>query len=157
MGIISYVRRIFSAGGEGSSFPRGVILVRLLIGLVFIPEGIQKFLFPAELGVGRFAILGIPAPEIMAPFVGVVEIVLGILILIGLATRLATLPLIIDMLVAITSTKIPILLHSGVWKMAHEARVDFSMLLGLLFLLIAGPGRWSIDAWHAERRRSVVR
>jgi uncharacterized membrane protein YphA (DoxX/SURF4 family) len=107
---------------------------------------VQKFLFPADLGVGRFAKIGIPSPEILAPFVGVVEIVGGFLLLLGLGTRLAAGALIIDMLVAITTTKIPILLKDGLWKMAHEARTDWSMLLGALFLLLVGAGAWSLDA-----------
>lgn len=137
-----------------------VILIRILVGGVFLTEGIQKFLFPAEVGAGRFAKIGIPSPEVMGPFVAIVEIVFGTLILFGLLTRLATIPLIIDMLVAIFSTKISILLghgfwgfslrqlpYYGFWGMAHEARTDFSMLLGSLFLLIVGAGRWSLDKW----------
>jgi putative oxidoreductase len=83
-----------------------VILIRLIVGGVFLSEGIQKFLFPDENGVGRLAKIGIPSPEFTAPFVGVVEIVCGVLILFGLLTRLAAIPLIIDMLVAIISTPV---------------------------------------------------
>lgn len=135
-----------------------VILIRLMVGGVFLSEGIQKFLYPAENGLGRFAKIGIPAPDVIAPFVGVVEIVCGALILLGLLTRLAAIPLIINMLVAIISTKIPILLghgfwgfslrsmpYYGFWGMAHEARTDFSMLLGSLFLLFVGGGALSFD------------
>lgn len=131
--------------------PGWVILIRLATGAVFLSEGIQKFLFPAALGVGRFTKIGIPDPEIMAPFVGVVEIGCGTLLMLGLLTRLATVPLIIDMLVAIATTKIPILLKSGFWAMAHEARTDFTMLLGCLFFLIVGAGRWSADAGLAGK------
>lgn len=126
--------------------PRATLLVRILVGWVFISEGIQKFLFPAVLGVGRFTKIGIPAPGVLAPFVGVVEITGGLLVVLGLLTRFAALPLIVDMIVAIATTKIPILVHQGFWPMAHEARVDFSMLLAALFLLIAGPGPISVDA-----------
>jgi putative oxidoreductase len=129
-----------------------VILIRILVGWVFVSEGIQKFLFQSELGVGRFARIGIPLPEVMAPFVGAVEIVGGALILIGLASRAASFPLLISMLVAITTTKIPLLLHDGFWKMAHEARVDFSMLFGLLFLLFVNSGSYSVDSWYLQRR-----
>ena len=129
-----------------------IILIRFMVGSVFFSEGIQKFLFLDALGVGRFIKIGIPAPEILAPFVGVVEIVFGFLLLIGLFTRLATIPLIINMLVAIVSTKIPILLTSGFWKMTHEARTDFCMLLGSLFLLIAGSGNWSLDYYWFKKR-----
>ena len=147
-----------------TSAPGSVILIRLVVGGVFLSEGIQKFLYPAENGVGRFTKIGIPAPEVMAPFIGVVEIVCGALILIGLLTRLAAIPLIIDMLVAILSTKIPILLghgfwgfslhplpYYGFWGMAHEARTDFAMLLGSIFLLIVGAGAWSLDARIGRR------
>lgn len=132
-------------------YSKSVILVRVLVSFVFVSEGIQKFLFADALGVGRFIKIGIPAPEIMAPFVGVVEIVFGLAILLGLATRLSAVPLLIDICVAIASTKVPMLLHSGFWAMAHEARTDFAMLMGLVFLLLVGSGDWSIDR-HFERR-----
>ena len=125
--------------------PRATILVRLLVGGVFLSEGIQKFLFPSTLGVGRFVKIGIPVPQFFAPFVGVVEIVCGTLLVIGLLTRLATIPLIIDISVAIVTTKIPMLSTSGFWSMAHEARTDYCMLLGLVFLLLVGSGPFSID------------
>jgi putative oxidoreductase len=134
------VRRLFASDAHAA-----VWLIRLLVGAVFVSEGIQKFLFPADLGVGRFTKIGIPSPEVLAPFVGVVEIVGGLLLLLGLLTRLAALALLVDMLVAITTTKIPILLKDGFWKMAHEARTDWSMLLGALFLLVVGAGAWSLD------------
>ena len=126
--------------------PSAVVLIRLVVGAVFLSEGIQKFLYPAALGVGRFTKIGIPWPGLSAPFVAVVEIVGGVLILLGLATRPAAIALIIDMLVAIASTKIPMLAKSGFWAMAHEARTDWSMILGALFLLIVGGGAGSIDA-----------
>jgi uncharacterized membrane protein YphA (DoxX/SURF4 family) len=123
-----------------------VLLVRLLAGGVFLSEGIQKFLYPLELGTGRFIKIGIPAPDLMAPFVGVVEIVCGLLLIAGLLTRLAAIPLIVDITVAIWTTKIPILMKQGFWAMAHEARTDWCMLLGSVFLMLAGAGAWSIDA-----------
>jgi uncharacterized membrane protein YphA (DoxX/SURF4 family) len=125
---------------------RAFILVRILVGWVFVSEGVQKFLFPSQLGVGRFEKIGIPSPHLMAPFVGTVEIVCGSLLLIGLFTRLAAIPLLAVILVAIATTKIPMLAKAGVWSMLHEARADFSMLLGLLFLLITGAGSLSLDA-----------
>lgn len=125
--------------------PSATILVRLMVGAVFLSEGIQKFLFPDALGVGRFVKIGIPAPHFFAPFVGVVEILFGALLILGLLTRLAVIPLLIDISVAILTTKIPMLAKSGFWSMAHEARTDFCMLLGLLFLLIIGAGPSSID------------
>lgn len=131
---------------NGERAPAGVILVRLLVGGVFLSEGIQKFLYPEALGVGRFLKIGLPAPALTAPFVGVVEIVCGLLLIAGLLTRLAAIPLIIDMLVAIATTKIPMLLKNGFWAMAHEARTDYAMLLGSIFLLLVGGGRPSLDA-----------
>jgi putative oxidoreductase len=131
--------------------PSSIILIRALVGCVFLSEGIQKILFPDEIGAGRFAIIGLPSPETLAPFVGTVEIICGALVLIGFLTRLAVIPLIIIMLTAIFSTKIPILLESGFWKMAHESRTDFSMLLSSIFLLINGAGNWSFDARKVRR------
>jgi uncharacterized membrane protein YphA (DoxX/SURF4 family) len=130
----------------GSTAPAAVILVRILVGAVFLSEGIQKFIFPAALGVGRFAKIGIPLPRVTAPFVGIVEIVCGVLVAVGLLTRPAAIALVIDMLVAIATTKLPMLSNKGFWAMAHEARTDWSMLLASLFLLIVGAGRISLDA-----------
>ena len=143
--------------------PASVFFIRLAVGGVFLSEGIQKFLFPAADGAGRFAKIGIPSPEFMGPFVGGVETVCGALLLLGLLTRLAAIPLIINISTAIVSTKVPILLghgfwgfHApasvlyGFWPMVHEARTDFAMLMGLLFLLSAGAGSWSFDARSAK-------
>jgi putative oxidoreductase len=131
---------------------KAVLLIRILVGWVFLSEGIQKFLFPDSLGVGRFVKIGIPWPQVMASFVGVVEIVCGSLLLIGLVTRLATVPLLFDISVALYSTKIVTFGKNGFWGTMHEARTDVSMLLGLIFLLLVGAGAWSLDAWLAERR-----
>lgn len=149
--------------------PAAVILIRLIVGGVFLSEGIQKFLLPEALGVGRFTKIGIPAPEIMAPFVGVCEIVCGVLFLLGLLTRFAAVTMIINMLVAILSTKVPILLGEpfwmfslprldryGFWSMAHEARTDFAMLLGSIFLLIVGAGKWSFDSQFARTEDTPI-
>ena len=122
-----------------------VILVRLLVGWVYFSEGVQKFLFPAALGVGRFTKIGIPAPHFFAPFVGVVEIVCGLLVIVGFLTRLAAIPLVIDISVAIATTKIPLLAKDGFWGTMHEARTDLCMLLGSLFLIAVGSGRLSLD------------
>jgi putative oxidoreductase len=141
--------------------PGWTILIRLQVGLmVFLPEGIQKLIFPDILGAGRFTKIGIPFPDAMGPFVGVVETVCGALIILGLFTRLSSIPLIIIMIVALISTKLPILVghdvwifhlaqdikRTGFWSMMHEARADLTMLLGCLYLLIVGAGRWSLDA-----------
>jgi uncharacterized membrane protein YphA (DoxX/SURF4 family) len=134
------MRRLLSTNAPGA-----VLLVRLVVGGIFFSEGIQKFLFPGDLGVGRFMKIGIPSPEVMAPFVGVCEILCGALLLIGLLTRFASLVLVINISVAIVTTKIPLLASKGFWNFAHEARVDYAMLLGSLFLLIVGAGGLSAD------------
>jgi uncharacterized membrane protein YphA (DoxX/SURF4 family) len=131
---------------------KATLLIRILVGWVFLSEGIQKFLFPDSLGVGRFEKSGIPSPEVTAPFVGVVEIVCGSLLLIGFVTRLATIPFLVDIAVAIYPTKIVTFAKNGFWGTLHEARTDISMLLGLVFLLLVGAGAWSLDAWLVERR-----
>jgi len=142
----------------GADAPAASILIRFAVGLVFASEGVQKFLYAQSQGAGRFAKIGIPAPDVMGPFVGVIEIVCGVLLLLGLATRLAAIPLILDMLVALASTKLPILLghgyglfaHTfapkvGIWAFLHESRTDVSMLCGALFLALVGGDRWSLD------------
>jgi uncharacterized membrane protein YphA (DoxX/SURF4 family) len=134
--------------------PAAVILIRLMVGLVFLSEGIQKFLYSESVGAGRFAKIGFPMPGLLAVFVGLVEIVCGTLIVIGLLTRLATIPTIIIMLVALATTKLPILRESGFWKMAHESRTDFSMLLGSVFMLLVGAGTCSCDAFLARTRET---
>ncbi len=152
------VSRVLDASG-----PRANLVVRLLVGLVFLPEGVKKFLFADQWGAGRFARIGIPAPEVMAHFVGAVEIVCGLLLLAGLLTRLSAIPLLTDIVVAIATTKIPLLWrptavseHVGFWSMQAESRTDFAMLTGLVFLLLAGAGPWSLDGW-LNRRRTPAR
>jgi putative oxidoreductase len=136
--------------------PRATLLIRLMVGAIFLSEGIQKFLFPNELGVGRFTKIGLPTPELLAPLVGTFEITCGSLMLLGLATRLAALPLLAIMTVALATTKWPILLSQGFWAAAHEARTDWSMFLGSLFLLIVGAGPWSLDARLTRPFRRAV-
>ncbi|GAA6772012.1 DoxX family protein [Flavobacterium sp. CGRL2] len=111
----------------------------------FFSEGIQKYLFPDTLGAGRFTKIGLPSPEFLGSFVGFFEILCGALILIGLFTRLASIPLIIIMLVAMATTKAGVLKNDGFWEMLHGSRTDWAMLLGGIFLLIEGSGNWAID------------
>jgi uncharacterized membrane protein YphA (DoxX/SURF4 family) len=128
-----------------SDHSKTTILIRLMVGSIFLSEGIQKFLFPAIRGAGRFEKIGLPSPGFLGSLVGVFEIVCGALILIGLLTRLASIPTLIIMLVAITSTKSEVLANDGFWVMMHGSRTDWAMLLGSLFLLFKGGGFWSID------------
>lgn len=134
------------------------VLVRVIVGLVFLNEGILKFLDPAAYAAGRFATIGIPAPEVFGPLVATVETLGGLLLILGWATRPAAVVLLVNITVAIVTTKVPILLGQGflgftltrlkqygLLSMMHEARTDFAMWFGLLFLIIAGPGRWALD------------
>lgn len=139
--------RAFDPGDQ-----RANLIVRLLVGFVFFPEGVKKFLFAAQWGAGRFERIGIPAPAAMAAFVGTVEIACGLFLIAGLATRVASVALLADIIVAIATTKIPLLWRPtavaskiGFWSMQSEARTDYAMLMGLLFLLLAGAGPWSLD------------
>ena len=116
-----------------------------MVGAVFLSEGIQKFLFPDILGAGRFAKIGLPSPDFLGSFVGIFEITCGALVLPGLCTRFASVPLIIIMLVAIATTKTEIFATQGFWAMLHGSRTDWAMLLGSIFLLIKGGGYWSLD------------
>tara|TARA_R110001592_G_scaffold342014_3_gene631527 strand:- start:1246 stop:1674 length:429 start_codon:yes stop_codon:yes gene_type:complete len=122
-----------------------IILIRLMVGIVFLSEGIQKFLFPAIRGAGRFDKIGLPSPDFLGSFVGAFEIVCGIFILIGLLTRLASIPTLVIMLVALATTKTEVLANDGFWVMMHGSRTDWAMLLGSLFLIIQGGGKWSFD------------
>jgi putative oxidoreductase len=128
------------------------IIIRLMAGAVFLSEGIQKFLFADKLGAGRFAKIGLPNPDFLGPFVGSFEIVCGAFVLIGLFTRLAAIPLLAIMLVAIATTKAQLLADNGFWSMLHDSRTDWSMLLGSIFLIIKGGGYWSLDKKIANQK-----
>jgi putative oxidoreductase len=121
------------------------LLSRLAVGLIFVSEGIQKYLLPDALGAGRFAKIGFSNPSFWASFTGAFEIICGILILIGLITRLAAIPLLIIMVLAFITTKYPLLVDKGFLAMAHEYRTDFAMTLLLIYLLIYGGGNYSVD------------
>ena len=144
----------------------GLLLIRLMVGAVFLSEGLQKFLFPDVRGVGRFERMGFPEPELLGYTVGSFEVVCGTLVLVGLGTRLAALPLVGIMLTALVTTKLPILLGRdlgpfqvrdldayGFWAMAHEMRTDWAMLLGTLVLVMAGSGPLALD--RRLRRRTT--
>ncbi|HEX4341219.1 MAG TPA: DoxX family protein [Polyangiaceae bacterium] len=147
--------------------PAATLLLRLMAGGVFLSEGILKFVYPNQ-GVGRFTKLGFPFPEFTASFVGGLEIVGGILLLAGLVTRLIAIPFIVEMIVAILSTKIalylgtsslplpPALPKVGIWAVLHESRSDWAQLLTVSFLMLAGPGRWSLDARLARRNEETL-
>ncbi|MGA6205503.1 DoxX family protein [Nocardia testacea] len=137
-----------------TSAPAAVVLIRFYLGAIFLSEGIQKFLYPDQLGTGRFDKAGIPAPGFVAPLDAVFEIGCGVLILAGLLTRAAVVPMIVNMAGALLITKLPILwsaaplfgTDSGWWDFVHESRTDLAMLCGSVFLLFVGAGAWSLDA-----------
>jgi putative oxidoreductase len=122
------------------------IIIRVIVGLVFLSEGIQKFLFPESLGAGRFLKIGFSHPAFWAYFTGTFEIVCSLFVLLGLCIRLFSIPLMIIMITAFITTKWPLLIEKGFWVMAHDYRTDFAMTLLLLYLLIYGSGNWSIDS-----------
>jgi uncharacterized membrane protein YphA (DoxX/SURF4 family) len=147
------------------SAPKSAILIRLMAGGVFFWEGILKFVYKNQ-GVGRFTKIGIPAPHLMAAFIGGLEIVGGLLLMTGLLTRFISIPFVIEMLVAIASTKIALYLGTsplplppappkvGVWAVLHEIRSDYAQIMSVLFLGIVGPGPLSLDAVLARRKRA---
>ena len=121
------------------------LIVRIVVGLIFLSEGIQKFLFPELDGTGRFAKIGFSDPAFWAYFTATFEIICGALLLLGLMTRIAAIPLLIVMGTAFVTTKWPLLMIKGIWSFAHEYRTDFAMTLLLLYLFIYGAGSWSVD------------
>jgi uncharacterized membrane protein YphA (DoxX/SURF4 family) len=126
-----------------------MILIRVIVGLVFLTEGILKFVRPDELGWGRFAGIGLPYPQILAPLVGGTEIVAGAAVLLNFFAGDAAILLLAVMVTALVTTKLPILLgrplgpfalvklpHYGWWSFLHEARLDLCMIFASLAVLI---------------------
>jgi putative oxidoreductase len=146
--------------------PKSILALRLMAGGVFLWEGILKFVYPNQ-GIGRFTKLGMPFPHFTATFVGGLEIVGALLLLFGLLTRLIAIPFIIEMIVAILSTKIslylgtsplplpPALPQVGIWAVFHEIRSDYAQIMTVIFLLINGSGKWSLDALLRKETRQT--
>jgi uncharacterized membrane protein YphA (DoxX/SURF4 family) len=138
-----------------------------MAGGVFFFEGILKFVY-ANQGVGRFTKLGMPFPHFTAHFIGGLEVVGGLLLLSGLLTRLIAIPFIIEMIVAILSTKISLYLGTsplplppappqiGIWAVLHEVRSEYAQLFTSAFLMINGPGKWSLDAVLQKARAAFT-
>jgi putative oxidoreductase len=143
-----------------------IIILRLMAGGVFFWEGILKFVYPNQ-GVGRFTKLGFPDPELLAHFVATMEIAGGLFLLLGLLTRLTSLYFILQMIVAVLTTKIALYLGTsplplppapptiGLWAVLHEIRSDYAQILTCLFLLLVGPGTISLDEEKAKVKRRV--
>lgn len=142
--------QFFFKPGRG---PASIFLIRLAAGLIFLTQGILKYTDP-NMGAIRFTRIGFPCPYFTAHFVGTFEIACGLLVIVGMWTRIAAVPLLIVIVTAICTTKIPELFRSsqGFWYMVSDARADFAMLCCLLFLIAAGGGNWSLDARIARRR-----
>src|SRR5262245_38575339 len=147
--------------------PASIVAVRMMAGAVFLWEGILKFVYENQ-GIGRFTKLGMPFPEVTASFVGGLEIVGGLLLIVGLGTRLISVAFVIEMLVAMLSTKPRLFLGTlplppppappvaGIWAVLHEIRSEYAQLMSCVFLLAAGPGPWSLDASLARRESTTV-
>ena len=134
----------FSGGTAGASWG-SLLLIRIMVGWVFIFAGLRKFLEPEAMGAGRFAEMGFPFPEFLGPWVGFWEIAGGLLVLIGLLTRAGAVPLIITMIIAIITTKLPNFAADGLVAALHSWRLDVSLLLASLYLLVAGGGKFALD------------
>ena len=130
------------------------LIPRLVVGLVFLSEGIQKYIMPEVVGAGRFERIGFDNYEFLAYFVATFEILCGVLLLLGFVVRLSAFPLLIIMFTAIISTKIPILMEDGFWVMAHASRTDFAMTMLSIYLIIYGAGKYSLDAIMLRKGQS---
>jgi putative oxidoreductase len=147
-------RDLIRLNGSSDQAVGPVILIRFYVGLIFVVEGVLKYMRPDQLGTGRFAKVGIPLPALLANLDGAFEIGCGILIMVGLFTQLAVLPMIVDMVGALTTTKVPLLWgdaalypgEHGPWDFLHEGRLEIAMLCGSLYLLAVGAGGRSLDA-----------
>lgn len=140
------IKKRFKAIVQSSVDDNRTMLIRLIVGLIFLTEGIQKFLFPGLLGTGRFLQIGFSHAAFWAYFTGSFEVLCALLILFGLVTRIASIPLLVIMITAFITTKWPILESKGFWPMFHEYRTDFAMTLLLIYLALYGGGKWSVDS-----------
>jgi putative oxidoreductase len=129
--------------------PGSILIIRLAVGLIFFSQGVLKFT-DSNMGVARFTRIGFRHANFTAHFVGTFEIVCGLLVLLGLWTRAASVPLLIVITTAIATTKIPELFRAGQGfsYMVSDGRTDFAMFCSLLFLIASGGGAWALDEWR---------
>ncbi|HTJ10647.1 MAG TPA: DoxX family protein [Dinghuibacter sp.] len=134
------IRRILATEETGS-----VLFIRLMVGGIFLSEGLQKFIYPSILGGGRFLSIGFPLPYFSAYFDGVLQVICAVLVLLGLFTRFAVIPLLVITIFSLVAIQSRVLVDQGLFPMLHAARTDWCMLLGTCYLLLKGGGRWSLD------------
>ncbi|WP_281613953.1 DoxX family protein [Flammeovirga sp. SubArs3] len=135
-----------------TSTDKSIVIIRWMVGFVFLSEGIQKFLYPTTRGAGRFLKIGLPNPEFLGDFVGAVEILAGVLLILGIVSRIAALNTFIIMCVAIITTKIPQVSENGIWSALHASRTDWAMWCGSLFILLKGSGPFSFDYYFMKKK-----
>jgi uncharacterized membrane protein YphA (DoxX/SURF4 family) len=125
-----------------------MILIRVMVGLVFLFEGALKFVLPGDFGAASFVAIGMPFPHLLAPTVGCIEILCGIAVLLNLFAGDAALLLMLMILTALAA-KLPILLgrhwgpfplpamhHYGWLSFLHESRAELCMIFVLIAILI---------------------
>jgi putative oxidoreductase len=136
----------------GPASPRqlslGIAIVRIIVGIIFAAHGYQKFfVYGMDGAIGAFTQMGVPAPNITAPLVAVVELGGGIALILGLLTRLAAFALAIDMFVAVVLVRL-----KGGFFMPNGAEFEILLCLASVALVISGAGALSVDEAIARRR-----
>ena len=134
-----------SKGGGGGEASRAVILIRILVGWFYLFEGIEKFMFSDRMASGQFHRLGIPAPHAVAILVAVLEILCGVAVLVGIETRWAAGGLLLVNLGAIAATKLHLFRHDDIWTALHQSRLEISLFLAIVFLMVAGSGAYALE------------
>ncbi len=132
--------RILQTSNDGK-----MVFVRMIAGVVFVSEGIQKYLVVSLLGPSYFQDIGFGHPMFWSYFTGSFEIVCGLLVIAGLFTRIAAVPLLTIMITAYFTAKLPVLLDKGFLSFAQVYRVDYALTILIIMLLVYGAGRWSVD------------
>ncbi len=121
------------------------LLIRFMVGFYFLVGGVLKLSYPELQETGFFQNLGFISAGAMVSVIYTFEIICGIMIMAGLFTRIAVIPLLLTISFTVLVGKLPIMFEEGFWLMAHISRIDFAMFLGCVFLFITGSGYWSLD------------